>query len=141
MSTAPRATGGCLCGALRYEVRGALRDVLLCHCRECRRWHGHVAAFTAAARDDVHLVEDGGLRWFADAPSETRARRGFCARCGASVLWEAPDRETIGIAAGSLDSPTGLSTTGHIYVSEAGDYYELADDRLPRHERGVPSRR
>ncbi len=42
------ARGGCLCGAVRYEVQGPLRDVLICHCEECRRWHGHVSATTAA---------------------------------------------------------------------------------------------
>ena len=42
------ATGRCLCGAVAYEVRGPLRDVLICHCEECRRWHGHMAACTAA---------------------------------------------------------------------------------------------
>ena len=35
------ATGGCLCGAVRYQVHGPLRDVLICHCVECRRWHGN----------------------------------------------------------------------------------------------------
>jgi len=46
---AVRATGGCLCGAVRYEVLGPLRDVVLCHCSHCRRTHGHVAAYAACA--------------------------------------------------------------------------------------------
>ena len=48
------ATGGCLCGAVRYEVRGPLRDVLICHCTECRRWSGHL--FAATVRPTVEVV-------------------------------------------------------------------------------------
>jgi hypothetical protein len=39
-----RATGGCLCGAVRYEVRGPLRPVVYCHCTQCRRTSGHFSA-------------------------------------------------------------------------------------------------
>jgi len=133
------ATGGCLCGAVRYEVRGPLRDVLVCHCEECRRWHGHFSASTAASKGDVVLVESRGLRWIDSPSSDAGARRGFCAECGSSLFWDPPRRETISIAAGTLDGPTGLSVAGHWFVSQAGDYYELPDDGAPRHERSGES--
>jgi len=118
------ATGGCLCGAVRYEVRGPLRDVLICHCTECRRWSGHLFAATAAARADFHVVGERGLRWIARAESDTGARRGFCCEGGTSLFWDSPDRDTVSIAAGSLDPPTGLRVMGHVYVGQAGDYYD-----------------
>jgi hypothetical protein len=127
------ASGRCLCGAVRYEVRGALRDVLLCHCQECRRWHGHVSATSAARREDLVLLEERGLRWIASPRSDARARRGFCCECGSSLFWDAPERETISIAAGTLDAPTGLRIASHWYVSQAGDYYEVPEDGLPHH--------
>jgi len=126
---ATRATGRCLCGAVRYEIHGPLRDVTLCHCGECRRWHGHVCAATAVERDDLRVVADAGLRWFDSPQSAAHARRGFCGECGSSLFWDAPGRATISIAAGSLDAPTGLRTTRQIYTEDAGDYYEL--ERLP----------
>jgi hypothetical protein len=135
MSETTRASGHCLCGAVRYEVRGPLRDVLLCHCVECRRWSGHVFAATSAQRDDLVLLESDTLRWAASPESESNARRGFCAECGSSLFWDAPARDTISIAVGSLDEPTGLKTIGHVYVSQVGDYYELPEDGLPRNER------
>ena len=135
MGAGSRASGCCLCGAVRYEVRGPLRDVLLCHCRECRRWSGHVFAATAARRDDLILIESGGLRWVAGPESESEARRGFCGECGSSLFWDAPARDTISIAAGTLAEPTGLRLLGHVYVSHAGDYYDLPPDGLPRYER------
>jgi hypothetical protein len=128
------ATGGCLCGAVRYRVDGSLRDVLLCHCEECRRWTGHFSANTAAQREDLVLLEQDGLRWIDSPRSDAHARRGFCARCGSSLFWDAPGRPIVSIAAGTLDEPTGLKTVAHWYVSQAGDYYDLPADGLPRHD-------
>lgn len=125
--------GRCLCGAVSYEVRGPLRDVLLCHCEECRRWHGHVSASTAARREHLVLLEQRGLRWIASPRSEANARRGFCCECGSSLFWDPPERGTISIAAGTLDDATGLRIAAHWYTSQAGAYYELPDDGLPRH--------
>ena len=130
------ASGRCLCGAVQYEVQGPLRDVFICHCRECRRWHGHVCATTAARRADFVLLEDRGLRSILSPHSEAQARRGFCSECGSSLFWDPPARDSISIAAGTLDGPTGLRVTSHWYVSQAGDYYELPRDGVPRHERG-----
>jgi hypothetical protein len=119
------ATGGCLCGGVRYEVRGPLRDVVLCHCRRCRRTHGHVAAYAACRATDLVLVADDELGWYEDKGGRAR---GFCGRCGASLLWRAPERDTISVAAGTLDEPTGLRTVAQIFTRDRGDYYVLADD-------------
>ena len=127
-------TGRCLCGAVRYEVRGPLRDVLVCHCDECRRWHGHVSASTAARKEDLVLLEQRGLRWIQSPRSEAQARRGFCAECGSSLFWDPPGRLTISVAAGTLDRADGLRVASHWYVSQAGEYYELPDDGLAHHE-------
>jgi hypothetical protein len=122
MSRDVHARGGCLCGGVRYEVTGPLRDVVVCHCSRCLRSHGHAAAYSACARDDLALVRDGTLRWY---EADGRAR-GFCSECGASLFWSADGRPTISIAAGSLDQPTGLRTVAHIYTSDRADYYEIA---------------
>jgi hypothetical protein len=131
------ATGGCLCGAVRYQVRGPLRDVLICHCDECRRWHGHVSASTAARREDLVLPESSALRWIQSPRSDAGARRGFCGECGSSLFWDPPGRETVSIAAGTLDDGGGLRVISHWYVSQAGHYYELPDDGLPHHARSA----
>jgi hypothetical protein len=115
-------TGGCLCGAVRYEATGALRDVVVCHCRMCRKAHGHIGAYTASARDALRLVEARGLKWYR---SSAQARRGFCSECGATLFWEGDGRDTMSIAAGTLDEPTGLTTVLQIHVASAGDYYPV----------------
>lgn len=121
------ATGACLCGAVRFEISGPLRDVVLCHCAMCRRTHGHVAAYSACDRADLRIVEARGLKWYA---SSAIARRGFCTECGASLFWERLNADYVSVAAGVIDAPTGLKTTLQIYVSSAGDYYEI-DGRMP----------
>jgi hypothetical protein len=116
--------GGCLCGAVRYRVKGPLRDVVNCHCGQCRRTHGNFAAYTAAAGDDLVLIEQRGLKWF---PSSDKARRGFCSECGSSLFWQRLGGDTISISAGTVDPPTGLKTIRHIFVADVGDFYEIAD--------------
>jgi len=116
-------TGACLCGGVAYQVRGPLRGVVVCHCSRCRRTHGHMAAYTECHNDQLTLVQDSSLRWY-DADQR---QRGFCGRCGASVFWrEVTEPETVSIAAGTLDEPTGLRTTEQIWVDSAGDYYQLS---------------
>jgi hypothetical protein len=117
--------GGCLCGAVRYRISGPLRDILICHCGQCRRWHGHVGAYTSAARADISLEEGGALRWFTSSP---QARRGFCGVCGSSLFFEPAGEARLAIAAGSLDQPSGLRVLGHEYVADKADYVTLGDD-------------
>ena len=118
-------SGRCLCGAVRYQVDGPLRDVEVCHCIECRRWHGGPTGYTSAPREALRLEGEDRLRWIDSPESNAHARRGFCGECGSSLFWEAPDRPTISITAGTLDAPTGLRTVKHIYTADAGDWYEL----------------
>ena len=131
MERTKRATGRCLCGAVTYEVRGPLRDILLCHCIECRRWGGHSGAFAATRTDDLVIGETTALRWINSPESDHGARRAFCGECGSSLFWRAEGSERTGIAAGTLDHPTGLRVVAHIYTQQAADF-ELLDDGLPR---------
>jgi hypothetical protein len=107
---------------VRFEVEPPLREVSVCHCVECRRWHGGPGAYTAAPREALRV--EGPVRWIDSPESNTHARRGFCSECGSSLFWDAPGRKTTSIAAGVLDPPTGLRTVKHIYIEDASDYYE-----------------
>ena len=114
--------GGCLCGAVRYEVRGSLRDVVNCYCTMCQRLHGATGAHSKADTSAITITEGRGLKWYA---SSSRARRGFCVECGSSLFWEPVNQAGTGILAGSLDQPSGLRTIGHIFVGEKADFTEI----------------
>ena len=117
-------TGSCLCGQVRYEVAGPLREVIGCHCNQCRKTTGHIMAATAAKLDDFKPTTDSGLKWF---QSSDNARRGFCGECGSTLFWQADGRDYLAIAAGTLDGETGLRLVGHIFCADKGDYYEICD--------------
>lgn len=129
MSTQAGIRGGCLCGGVRYEVRGPLRDIIACHCSQCRKTSGHFVAATQASATDLQLPESATLRWYR---SSATAERGFCSRCGGNLFWRetAPGTEVISIMAGTLEVPTGLRITAHIFVEDRSDYYDLADFTL-----------
>ena len=123
-----RATGGCLCEAVRYEIRGELLQVVNCHCSKCRRIHGHVGAYTATRRENLIITENRGLNWYRSVKDETPdVHRGFCQECGSTMFWDPRGKEKISIAAGTLDPPTGLKTIRHVWTAQAGDYYKIAD--------------
>lgn len=116
-------TGSCLCGAVKYEVTGPLRNVVACHCEQCRKQTGTYMSATAAQDGDLKIIEGRGLKWYQSSPN---AKRGFCGECGSVLFWKGAGRDYTAIAAGSLDGPTGLRLEGHIFCESAGDYYEIA---------------
>jgi len=118
--------GSCLCGETAYAVRGPLRNVVACHCTQCRKQTGHYLAATSAAVADFDLLRGTHVRWYRSSPT---ARRAFCSNCGSVLFWQAdaaPDR--ISITAGTLDGPTGLVTEGHIFCADQGDYYVIPQE-------------
>lgn len=117
-------TGSCLCGAVAYEVRGEMRAVIGCHCRQCQKTSGHFVAATACRDDQLVLTRDRGLKWFQSSPE---AKRGFCSECGGNLFYKRLDRDQTSIMTGTLDHPTGLAMSHHIFVDDKSDYYEITD--------------
>ena len=120
--------GSCLCGGVSFELNGKLRPVIYCHCGQCRKTHGHFAAYTAVTRDRIEWKTQKSLNWF---DSSASARRGFCCICGSSLFYELKNGNKLSVSAGVLDKPTRLYASGHIFFSDRSDYYE-ALDKLPR---------
>ena len=126
-----RATGRCLCGGVAYELHGELRDVVACHCSQCRQSSGNFVAATAVARAGLVLIADSTLAWYRSSPD---ADRGFCTRCGGNLFWRstAPDSAAISVMAGTINPPTRLKLAKHIFVANKSDFYDIADG-VPQH--------
>ena len=117
-------SGSCLCGQIRYTVTGALREVVACHCTQCRKQSGHYFAATSAPNDALQIHGEDALCWYRASPP---ARRGFCGNCGTTLFWSHDEEDHTSILAGSLDTPTGVKLGKHIFCADKGDYYDITD--------------
>jgi len=125
----PKATGGCLCGAVRFRTTAAPLLVSYCHCRTCQRSAGApVVAWATYAADAFHPTT--GL--LAEHASSPAVRRGFCALCGTSVTYRTvPDPGWLDVTVASLDDPSGFEPEVHGWTADAMPWLRLGD-RLPR---------
>ncbi|MCH2328802.1 MAG: GFA family protein [Rhodobacterales bacterium] len=122
--------GSCECQGVVFELIGELRDVVFCHCSQCRKTSGHYWAATQVSKGNLNLIKATSLSWY---DSSDKARRGFCSVCGSSMFYERKGIDKISVSAGSLEIPTSLDRMRHIYVASKGDYYDISDD-LPQFE-------
>jgi len=115
-------TGSCLCGAVKFEVTGPFRDIMMCHCNQCQKASGHHAAATAASTENFHFSELAGLCWY---KSSGHADRGFCCECGSSLFWRMVGQNNMSIFVGCLDGELELPVSQHIFVADKKKYYKI----------------
>jgi len=121
-------SGGCLCGAVRYEVQGMSRKVASCHCSMCRR-HSGAAYLTYAAypRDSVRFTQGRPVEY----RSSEAVVRSHCAVCGSPLTYvSAADPGTVWLTVGSLDDPDAVQPTEHWHVATKLRWVSLDDDLL-----------
>ncbi len=131
-------TGTCLCGAIRYEARGAPLAVNHCHCVQCQRASGAAMVTWAMwPRAGVRIVSGE----IADFESSPGVKRSFCARCGSTLFWRreggARGEEEIDVAAGTLDASDLLQPSEHIFVKSRRRWLPLCDG-LPAYDEYRP---
>lgn len=126
MSDEAAVTGGCLCGAVRYEARGKKKWTCYCHCHSCRHATGApVAAFAGFDEEKFHFTK-GEPKVFESSPGVWRA---FCGHCGTPLTYRAkrfPGEVHIHI--GSLDEADAFTPTAHVFFEEHISWFHTADD-------------
>jgi class 3 adenylate cyclase len=124
-------TGQCLCGDICFEIRGPAVGTGYCHCRMCQKFSGApVTAFAVFPRDAIHFTKGEPTYYRSSLIYE----RGFCARCGSSLIghYYAPAAsDWVGIKTASLDHPERFAPTWHLGAESAMPWLEIQDD-LPR---------
>jgi len=121
--------GGCLCGAVRYQVTGRPIWTAFCHCRSCRRSTGSaVAAFAGYAADRFACIAGQPAQF----ESSEGVRRGFCGRCGSPLTYEGPrwPGETH-VHIGTLDDPEAFPPEGQGFKKERISWLHIGDASEP----------
>jgi hypothetical protein len=131
-------TGGCACGAIRYEVNAEPIAMFNCHCRDCQRMTG--GAYTPVVYVPAKAFKlTKGAPCFYDTSSEAMGdnKRAFCPECG-SRLFGAITEQARGITASSLDDPTLFKPQFEIWTSEAQPWDHM-DPKFQKFEKYAPS--
>ena len=124
-------SASCLCKGINMTINGEFRPVVNCHCIQCTKTHGNYAAYTSVLEENITYKSKNTLKWFT---SSSKAKRGFCNKCGASIFFKRLGSRAISISAGLFKNPTKLETTSHIYTHNKRDYYKISDN-LPKYKK------
>jgi hypothetical protein len=100
-----RWTGGCQCGAVRYELLEKPRGAHICHCRMCQKQFGNFFAALCGVPKDKFRLTRGTMAKFR---SSEKVQRGFCKDCGTPLTYEPLDRGSISVSIGSLDNHSAM---------------------------------
>ena len=127
MSESKHVEGGCLCGAVRFSIKLPSKWCAHCHCSMCRRAHGAGYVTWVGFESEQFKLTRGAdqLTWH---ESSSGARRGFCANCGSSMLFES--RRWAGethVARANIDDPIDRDPQAHVFHQSHVDWMSLDD--------------
>jgi len=114
-----KMTGGCQCGAIRYEITGAPKRTVVCHCTDCQRQSGAAFGMTLLVAEDGFRIVQGEVKTWASTSSTGRGKLGaFCPDCGTRIYHKPEWRKgTYSIKPGTLDDTSDLKPDMHLWTS------------------------
>ncbi len=118
-------SGGCLCGAVRFEAEGAPKWTAYCHCNSCRKHTGApVSAFAGFERVHVRFTR-GQLATYASSPG---VKRGFCSTCGSTLTYEGERwASEVHFHVGAFDQPQDFPPQGYAFPEERLPWFHLTE--------------
>lgn len=121
-------TGGCMCGAVRFEARDVPVALGICHCELCRRWTGSALLGVSIPEDRVTWTGQEHIRRYA---STSFAERANCAVCGTPLFLRNTIEGTAwsgeyDIPVGLFDDPNGFDLTSEIWIEDKPDSFAYA---------------
>jgi hypothetical protein len=126
-------SGGCHCGAVRYEVTGSPKFVSLCHCSDCRKSAGAPMVAWAMFDEGQFALSKGEAKCYNGSGQSLRF---FCGECGTGVYFRNAENlpGIIEVQAATLDDPDAFPAGAHIQTAERIGWMESAHS-LPTFER------
>ena len=131
-------TGGCGCGAIRFEISEPLVAALYCHCTRCQRRTGCAAAVSARVAPGSFRLVAGEQLVGAWAP-EGGLEKAFCSACGSALYARSPEGgEVVAVRMGAFDDDPGIRPGARQFVDYAAAWEPIPDDGLPRFPERTP---
>jgi hypothetical protein len=131
-------TGGCNCGAVRFEVSEPLVGAVYCHCKRCQRRSGtgHTISGRAAPGSFRIVAGEGQVRSW--NPGDGGWPKSFCEVCGSHLFVASPDDpDTVSVRFGAFDEDPGARGEKHQFTAYAPVWDPVPDDGLPRFREGA----
>ncbi len=134
----PALTGGCGCGAVRFEISEPLISARYCHCTRCQRRTGTSSSASASVVPGSFRVVQGKDRMRAWKPEDGH-EKWFCGDCGSALYTVNPhDRSQLAVRLGALDGDPGVRPGVRQFVAYAAPWEQIPDDGLPRYPERRP---
>ena len=131
-------TGGCNCGAVRFEISEPLVSARYCHCTRCQRRTGTAASANGAVAPGSFRIVAGEEALKAWTPSDG-AEKWFCGECGSAIFTRDPaDPDKVGVRLGVIDGDPGIRPDVRQFVAYAAPWEPIPDDGLPRYPERRP---
>jgi hypothetical protein len=133
-------TGGCYCGAIRYEVRKKPLMMFNCHCRACQKVSGAAYVPVVVVVSKAFKITQGTLKYhYTDTIGGEKHKRGFCGECGTRITGAEGDtpRPFLAITASSMDDPSQFEPTSDVF-SEHAQPWDQMDPKSPKHPNYPP---
>ncbi|MBZ0104988.1 MAG: GFA family protein [Sulfuricella denitrificans] len=131
--------GGCLCGAIRFEIEGRIGSIVYCHCSQCRKAQGSAFATNGIVRTiDFRLCSgQDKLTAYESTPGQTKF---FCKVCGSPIMSRTDSQpEQVRVRLGTIESDIEERPMAHIFATSKANWEEITG-MLPQYVSYEPGR-
>ena len=132
-------TGGCLCGVVRYEITGPIKNIVYCHCSQCRKAQGSAFATNGIVQTTDFSFKSGemDLTGYESSPGQVKY---FCKHCGSPIISKSVKRpDQVRVRIGTIESDISERPGAHIFASSKANWEEICGN-IPAYDEYEPDR-